>query len=377
MDFGLFHKIYFISRAKLQKKSVFLQSAILSFALMKENLTIKWGFIGCGEVTEKKSGPAFNEVADSRVVAVMSRNIEKARNYAERHGIPRYYDDVQALIYDKEVQAVYIATPPSTHATYAIMAMKAGKAVYIEKPMATRYEDCLRINRIAETTGMPCFVAYYRRLLPYFQKVFSLVEEGAVGAEVVFEVLVIADGSGSPEIIAADLMAQSEHDPNAKGILVTTDEAFGYKVIEAVEEELKTLSTAGIASQSWQTYGEVAVADSLEEAIDLANAYAPEHLELNVEDAESIVPRLYNYGSLFIGENTAEVFGDYASGTNHTLPTIKASRYTGGVWVGTFLKTVTQQSMTREASKKIAPLVSRLAHGEGLEGHAIAAERRF
>lgn len=148
---------------------------------MKQNLTIKWGFIGCGEVTEKKSGPAFNEIEDSRVVAVMSRSLDKARSYAERHGIPRYYDDVQSLIYDSEVEAVYIATPPSTHATYAIMAMKAGKAVYVEKPMATHYDDCLRINRIAETTGMPCFVAYYRRLLPYFQKVFSLVEEGAVG----------------------------------------------------------------------------------------------------------------------------------------------------------------------------------------------------
>ncbi|MCQ2266537.1 MAG: Gfo/Idh/MocA family oxidoreductase [Bacteroidaceae bacterium] len=148
---------------------------------MKQNLTVKWGFIGCGEVTEKKSGPAFNEVEDSCVVAVMSRRLDKARSYAERNGIPRYYDDVQALIYDKEVQAVYIATPPSTHATYAIMAMKAGKAVYIEKPMATRYEDCLRINRIAETTGMPCFVAYYRRYLPYFQRVFQLVEQGAVG----------------------------------------------------------------------------------------------------------------------------------------------------------------------------------------------------
>lgn len=148
---------------------------------MKENLTIKWGFIGCGEATEKKSGPAFNQVPNSRVVAVMSRSLDKARSYAERHDIPRYYDDVQALIYDSEVQAVYIATPPSTHATYAIMAMKAGKAVYIEKPMATRYEDCLRINRIAETTGMPCFVAYYRRYLPYFQKVFSLVQQGTIG----------------------------------------------------------------------------------------------------------------------------------------------------------------------------------------------------
>lgn len=148
---------------------------------MKQRTIIKWGFIGCGEVTEKKSGPAFNEVEDSVVVAVMSRSIEKARNYAERHGIPRYYDDVQALIYDSDVQAVYIATPPSTHATYAIMAMQAGKAVYIEKPMATKYDDCLRINRIAETTGMPCFVAYYRRYLPYFQHVFQLVKNGAIG----------------------------------------------------------------------------------------------------------------------------------------------------------------------------------------------------
>ncbi|MBQ0163976.1 MAG: Gfo/Idh/MocA family oxidoreductase [Bacteroidales bacterium] len=148
---------------------------------MTHEKTIHWGFLGCGEVTEKKSGPAFNEVEHSRVVAVMSRSLDKARSYAERHGIPRYYDDVQALIYDREVEAVYIATPPSTHATYAIMAMKAGKAVYIEKPMATKYDDCLRVNRIAETTGMPCFVAYYRRYLPYFQRVFQLVREGAVG----------------------------------------------------------------------------------------------------------------------------------------------------------------------------------------------------
>lgn len=190
------------------------------------------------------------------------------------------------------------------------------------------------------------------------------------------EVLVIADGSGSSRIIAADLLAQSEHDPNAKGILVTTDEAFGKAVIRDVEEELKSLKTAGIASRSWETYGEVVVADSLEEAIAMTNEYAPEHLELNVADPDSLVPKLYNYGSLFIGENTAEVFGDYASGTNHTLPTVKAARYTGGVWVGTFLKTCTHQSMTKEASANIAPLVSRMAHGEGLEGHALAAERR-
>ncbi len=142
---------------------------------------ICWGFIGCGEVTEKKSGPAFNLIEGSEVVAVMSRKAEKAKSYAERHGVKRWYTDPQELINDAEVNAVYIATPPSTHATYAIMAMKSGKAVYVEKPMASNYEDCCRINRIAEKTGVPCFVAYYRRYLPYFNKVKELVESGAVG----------------------------------------------------------------------------------------------------------------------------------------------------------------------------------------------------
>ena len=148
---------------------------------MAENLTIRWGFIGCGEVTEKKSGPAFAIVPGSQVVAVMSRNKEKARSYAERHNILRWYTDAQQLVDDPDVNAIYIATPPSTHATYAIMAMKSGKAVYIEKPMASNYEDCCRINRIAEKTHVPCFVAYYRRYLPYFQYVKELVKGGSVG----------------------------------------------------------------------------------------------------------------------------------------------------------------------------------------------------
>ncbi len=148
---------------------------------MKTITKVRWGFIGCGEVTEKKSGPAFNMVEGSEVVAVMSRNKEKARSYADRHGIRRWYDDAQKLIDDPDVNAIYIATPPSTHATYAIMAMKSDKPVYVEKPMASNYEDCCRINRIAEKTGIPCFVAYYRRYLPYFRKVMQLVEEGTVG----------------------------------------------------------------------------------------------------------------------------------------------------------------------------------------------------
>ena len=142
---------------------------------------INWGFIGCGEVTEKKSGPAFNEVEGSQVVAVMSRSENKARSYAERHHVRKWYTDASELIEDPDVNAVYIATPPSSHATFAIMAMRAGKPCYIEKPLAASYNDCIRINRISKQTGVPCFVAYYRRYLPYFQKVKEIIESGTIG----------------------------------------------------------------------------------------------------------------------------------------------------------------------------------------------------
>ena len=114
-------------------------------------------------------------------MAVMSRDAEKAESYARRHHIPRWYTDPQQLIGDEDVNAIYIATPPSSHATYAIMAMKAGKPVYIEKPMAATYEDCARINRISRETGIPCFVAYYRRYLPYFQQVRQWATDGTIG----------------------------------------------------------------------------------------------------------------------------------------------------------------------------------------------------
>ena len=142
---------------------------------------IKWGFIGCGEVTELKSGPAFSTVEGSSVVAVMSRTEKRARSYAERHHIRKWYTDAQQLIDDPDVNAIYVATPPASHATYAIMAMKASKPVYVEKPLAASYEDCVRINRVSEQTGMPCFVAYYRRYLPYFQRVKDIIQHKVIG----------------------------------------------------------------------------------------------------------------------------------------------------------------------------------------------------
>ena len=150
--------------------------------MMEKITNIQWGFIGCGEVTEKKSGPAFNMIPGSKVVAVMSRTKEKSCSYAERHNIKKWYTDPQELIDDPDVNAVYIATPPSTHATYAIMSMKSGKPVYVEKPLCSNYEDCGRVNRISEKTGVPCFVAYYRRYLPYFQTVKDFILNDTIGS---------------------------------------------------------------------------------------------------------------------------------------------------------------------------------------------------
>lgn len=142
---------------------------------------IHWGFIGCGAVTEKKSGPAFSKVEGSDVVAVMRRDGQKAEDYARRHAIGKWYDNAYDLINDPEVNAVYVATPPGSHVEYAIAAMRAGKPVYVEKPMAASYEECLQINLVSQETGVPCFVAYYRRTLPYFLRVKQLIDDELLG----------------------------------------------------------------------------------------------------------------------------------------------------------------------------------------------------
>ncbi|MBE9462767.1 Gfo/Idh/MocA family protein [Dyadobacter subterraneus] len=142
---------------------------------------IKWGIIGCGNVTEVKSGPAFNKVLNSQLVAVMRRDAEKAEDYAKRHNVPKWYSNVDDLINDPEVNAIYIATPPNVHEEYAERAMRAGKPVYVEKPMAMNAEECDRMNAVSEETGIPLFVAYYRRSLPYFVKLKELIYSNIIG----------------------------------------------------------------------------------------------------------------------------------------------------------------------------------------------------
>lgn len=143
--------------------------------------TIRWGMIGCGDVTEVKSGPGFQKADHSRLVAVMRRNGHLAKDYAERHGVWRWYTDASALIHDPEVDAVYIATPPSSHKQYAIMTAAAGKPVYVEKPMALNFAECQEMIETCRSAGVPLLVAYYRRALPRFLKIKELIESGAVG----------------------------------------------------------------------------------------------------------------------------------------------------------------------------------------------------
>jgi predicted dehydrogenase len=142
---------------------------------------IRWGIIGCGNVTEVKSGPAFQKIAGSELVAVMRRDGEKAEDYARRHGVPKWTTNAEELIHDPEVDAVYVATPPDSHASYTAQVAAAGKPIYVEKPMARTYAECLQMIQVCEEAGVPLFVAYYRRQLPNFLKVKELVESGAVG----------------------------------------------------------------------------------------------------------------------------------------------------------------------------------------------------
>ncbi len=143
--------------------------------------SVKWGIIGCGDVTEVKSGPGLMNSEHSEVVAVMRRHGELAKDYAKRHNIALWYDDGQALINNPEVNAVYIATPPKYHEYYTVMAAKAGKHVYVEKPMARSYEECERMIKACNEAGVKLYVAYYRRALPRYLKVKELIEQGMIG----------------------------------------------------------------------------------------------------------------------------------------------------------------------------------------------------
>lgn len=190
------------------------------------------------------------------------------------------------------------------------------------------------------------------------------------------EIMVIADDSADPALVACDLLGQAEHDPNSGIALICLSDKFGRECLAEVEKQLAVLPTKEIASQSWSANGRIYVAESRDEAIAMSDDYAPEHLEVHVEDTDYYVERLLNYGSLFIGEETTVAYGDKSIGTNHILPTSRAARYTGGVWVGKFLKTCTYQRMTPKASAEIGKVTSRQCNVERMLAHAITADVR-
>jgi sulfopropanediol 3-dehydrogenase len=190
------------------------------------------------------------------------------------------------------------------------------------------------------------------------------------------EIGIIADDSADPALVACDLLGQAEHDPNSGLILICVSETFAHATIQEVEKQLAVLPTRDIASLSWRDNGIVYVADNAAQAIELSDNYAPEHLELHVEDTAYYTEHLTNYGSLFIGEETTVAYGDKSIGTNHILPTSRAARYTGGVWVGKFLKTCTYQRMTRAASREVGAVTDRQCQVERMLAHAITAQVR-
>ncbi|MDK2957308.1 MAG: sulfopropanediol 3-dehydrogenase [Desulfovibrionales bacterium] len=190
------------------------------------------------------------------------------------------------------------------------------------------------------------------------------------------EIGVIADDSADPALVACDILGQAEHDPNSGQILVCLSEAFGKAALEELQKQLETLPTRSVAEASWTTNGRLLVADDKDEAIALMDDWAPEHLEIHVEDVPYFFDRLRNYGSLFIGEETTVAYGDKSIGTNHILPTSRSARFTGGLWVGKFLKTCTYQRMTPEASAKIGEVTDRQCMVERMVAHAITARVR-
>ena len=190
------------------------------------------------------------------------------------------------------------------------------------------------------------------------------------------EVLILTDETADPELVATDLLAQAEHDPNSRPILVSTDRDVAEAAVDALDEQAPSLRTEDVARECWDENGEVVVADSMDAAIDVVNDYAIEHLQVMIDEPRSIVDDLTNYGSLFLGEHSPVVFGDKAVGTNHSLPTLEVARYSGGITVGTYLKTLTHQEATEDGAARIAPWAAEICKLEGTHAHQLSAEAR-
>jgi histidinol dehydrogenase/sulfopropanediol 3-dehydrogenase len=191
------------------------------------------------------------------------------------------------------------------------------------------------------------------------------------------EIFIVADATGNPDLIATDMLAQAEHDVHTRVGLITTDRRLAEATVQAVTHQLQTLATAAIAGQSWSQYGEIVLCADEDSMIAYSDHIAAEHLQVHTHDPLAFSKRLRNYGSLFIGEHASVVYSDKTVGTNHTLPTMGAGRYTGGLWVGSYVKIATYQWLDARAVQAVAPAAVRQSDSEGLEGHRKAAAFRL
>jgi sulfopropanediol 3-dehydrogenase len=193
------------------------------------------------------------------------------------------------------------------------------------------------------------------------------------------EIAIIADETADPTIVAADLLGQAEHGPTSPAVLITTSRDLGDAVLDVIDDLLPGWPTREVAGEAWERHGSIAVVDGLAEALELSDEIAPEHLEVQVADEllDDCLARLRNYGSLFLGPEATVAYGDKAVGTNHVLPTMGAARYTGGLWVGKFLKTCTYQRLTPDGTRAVAPAVAAISEAEQFGGHALTATMRL
>jgi len=203
---------------------------------------------------------------------------------------------------------------------------------------------------------------------------------GKVGIDMIAgpsEILVIADKDNNPDWIALDLLSQAEHDESAQSILITDDAAFGQAVADAVDKRLETLDRREIAGASWRDFGAVITVADLDQAAELSNRIAPEHLELCVADPDALSEKITHAGAIFLGQYTPEAIGDYVGGPNHVLPTARSARFSSGLSVMDFIKRTTLSKMTPEALKAIGPAAETLAISESLEAHGLSVRARL
>jgi sulfopropanediol 3-dehydrogenase len=277
------------------------------------------------------------------------------------------------------VKRIIACTPPDPKTgvppaeTVAAMHFGGADEIYIlggVQAMASMAYGCLGMEKVDMIAGPGNqYVAEAKRQL-----------FGRVGIDLLAgptETLVIADNTTDAEMVVTDLLGQAEHGPNSPAILLTNSEELAMQIEEEVKKQLAVLSTADLARKSWENYGEIILVDNYEEMVQVADDIASEHVQINTKDPQYFKDNMTNYGALFLGNRTNVAYGDKAIGTNHTLPTKKAARFTGGLWVGKFIKTCTYQNViTDEASALVGSYCSRLCEIEGFSGHKKQADIR-